>query len=306
MYAFSFDLQKALPFPILTCSTAYYKRNMYVYNLGCHDLSTNSGYMYVWNEITASRGSQEIASCVIEHLRNRSSAKHLEHVVMFSDSCGGQNRNIKMSLAVMHHIQSAESTIKTVDHKFMVSGHSFLPNDADFGVVERFVHGKTIYVPEDWYNAILKSKRKKPYVVKVMDQTEMFSTNSLEKSITRRKKNEQNDKVSWFNIQWLRYVKEQPFQIFYKESLNDDLPFLTLNIAPAKKGGRLTNLNRVLIEPLFSSPQKVTALKKRDMMDLLKFIPPVHHGFFNSLTDGTDNDDNPIVNRESEAEEDDD
>lgn len=242
---------------------------------------------------------------VTEHLRNRSSANHIEHVVMFSDSCGGQNRNIKMSLAIMHHIQSAESTIKTVDHKFMVSGHSFLPNDADFGVVERYVQEKTIYVPEDWYNAILKSKRKKPYVVKVMDQTEMFSTCSLEKSITRRKKNEQNDKVSWFSIQWLRYVKEEPFKIFYKESLNNDLPFLTLNIAPAKKGGRLTNLNRVLMEPLFSSPRKVTELKKKDMMDLLKFIPPVHHDFFNSLTDGTDNDDNTIVNRESEAEEDD-
>ncbi|CAG9840815.1 unnamed protein product [Diabrotica balteata] len=32
--AFTFDLEKALPFPTLTCSVAYYKRNMYVYNLG--------------------------------------------------------------------------------------------------------------------------------------------------------------------------------------------------------------------------------------------------------------------------------
>lgn len=32
-YSFTFDLEKALPFPTLTCSIAYYKRNMYVYNL---------------------------------------------------------------------------------------------------------------------------------------------------------------------------------------------------------------------------------------------------------------------------------
>lgn len=33
-YVMTFDLEKALPFPILTTSVAYYKRNMYVYNLG--------------------------------------------------------------------------------------------------------------------------------------------------------------------------------------------------------------------------------------------------------------------------------
>ncbi|KAJ4425390.1 hypothetical protein ANN_28005, partial [Periplaneta americana] len=36
MYVATFDLQKALPFPKLTTSTAYYKRNMYVYNFGIH------------------------------------------------------------------------------------------------------------------------------------------------------------------------------------------------------------------------------------------------------------------------------
>lgn len=48
VYAFTFDLQKALPFPTLTCSIAYYKRNMYVYNVGCHELSSGSAYMYAW------------------------------------------------------------------------------------------------------------------------------------------------------------------------------------------------------------------------------------------------------------------
>ena len=33
-YVCTFDLQKALPFPKLSTSVAYYKRNLYVYNFG--------------------------------------------------------------------------------------------------------------------------------------------------------------------------------------------------------------------------------------------------------------------------------
>ncbi|CAG9826576.1 unnamed protein product [Diabrotica balteata] len=70
-YAFTFDLEKALPFPKLTTSIAYYKCNMYIYNLGCHELSTGLGYMYGWDKTTASRGSQEISACVTKPIELR-------------------------------------------------------------------------------------------------------------------------------------------------------------------------------------------------------------------------------------------
>ena len=36
----------------------------------------------------------------------------------------------------MKIIQSSDNNIEVVDHKFLVSGHSFLPNDRDFGSIE--------------------------------------------------------------------------------------------------------------------------------------------------------------------------
>lgn len=144
----TFDLHKALPFPTLTCSIAYYKRNMYVYNVGCHELSSGLAYMYAWDETVASLGSQGVSSCVIEHLRNRVTENNY-HVIMFSDSCGGQNRSIKFDMACMYFLQQDGTHINTIGQKFMTSGHSFLPNDADFGVIETFSKGKVKNDPQD-------------------------------------------------------------------------------------------------------------------------------------------------------------
>lgn len=74
-YACRIDLQKALPFPVLTVSDAYYKRNLYCYNFGVPDFEKDSGFFYVWNETTAERGSQEISSCLLKHLKHNSNNK---------------------------------------------------------------------------------------------------------------------------------------------------------------------------------------------------------------------------------------
>ena len=92
VYGLSFDLQKA--FPKLSVSIAHYKQNMYVYNLGSHDISSGSGFMYAWDETNRSRGTEEISSCVLYHIKQVVPAD-AQHIVMFSDCCGGQNKSIK-------------------------------------------------------------------------------------------------------------------------------------------------------------------------------------------------------------------
>lgn len=80
----TFDLQKALSFPKLSTSVAYYKRNLYVYTLGVHVLNDKKAYMYVWPETEGPRGSQEISSCLTKHLNVLAkNAKYIVICIMF-------------------------------------------------------------------------------------------------------------------------------------------------------------------------------------------------------------------------------
>lgn len=154
----SFDLQKALPIPTITTSVAYYKRNMYCYNLGVHDLETDKSCMYVWDETVASRGSQEIASCLSVHIKSEAVGK--KHLIAYSDTCTGQNRNIKLALTLMKFVSDPTNDLCVVDHKFLVSGHSYMKNDSDFGNIEIAGKKKVHFVPSDWYETIRTARKK--------------------------------------------------------------------------------------------------------------------------------------------------
>ncbi|KAF8783392.1 hypothetical protein HNY73_013557 [Argiope bruennichi] len=81
-FAFSFDLQKTLPYPKLTVTMAYYKRNMYVLNQGFHNFHNDEINMYVWDDTIAYRGAQEVASCCLKHLQTVTTPKH---IIAYSD-----------------------------------------------------------------------------------------------------------------------------------------------------------------------------------------------------------------------------
>nr|CAD7452379.1 unnamed protein product [Timema tahoe] len=79
-------------------------------------------------------------------------------------------------------------------------------------------------------------------------------------------------------MQWLHFEKYTPFSLFYKETLNEEMLFERLDLK--KSSGRPP-----IIEPtsLYETPLKIKLPKFRNLMELLPFIPPIHHNFYKSL-----------------------
>lgn len=76
-----------------------------------------------------------------------------------------------------------------VDHKFIVSGHSYLPNDTDFGSIEMYAKNRVIYTLDDWHTTILQCRKRNKFMLKKMTRDDFKSAVNLQHCITRRKKN---------------------------------------------------------------------------------------------------------------------
>lgn len=64
-----FDLQNVLATPQSNVSYFYYNSKYSTYKIKVYDIGNNEGYCYVWDEQTAKRGPNKIASCLWKFLK---------------------------------------------------------------------------------------------------------------------------------------------------------------------------------------------------------------------------------------------
>lgn len=142
----TYDMQKILVWPKVPTSIVYYKRQLNLYNLGIHTGSTGKGLFNTCNENEASKGTQEVGSCLKKYINNIS--KSAKKLILWADSCGGQNRSIRLVLMIIYVLQQ-HATLETISLRYLESGHTFLPNDSEFGDLEcALKKEETIYTDE--------------------------------------------------------------------------------------------------------------------------------------------------------------
>ncbi|CAG9797918.1 unnamed protein product [Chironomus riparius] len=278
-FVYTFDLQKMLVLPILSTSVAYYKRNFNLYNLGVHPFPKNEDTsMFVWSEVEGSKGAEEIPSCLIKFLKEH--AASASHIVSYSDRAGGQNRNIKIVLAFLRLLADPTMKVETIDLKYLISGHSRLPNDRDFALIERKIkQHSAIFLPSHYID-IIKSARNESFKVYSMTREDFRTTKELEGSITNRRISKSKTVVNWMNFAWIRLEKDHPFQIKFKKNFMDE-DFSIIDIT--KRGNNLKNLFEVIPSLLYPNERRITAAKKKDLLDLLPYIPVEYHNFYENL-----------------------
>ena len=261
------DLEKYLPTPVLTTGIVYYKRQLWTYNQGIHDCTTEKGCMHMWNEGVASRRSHEVGSCILAHLNDMQT--NATNLVAYSDACGGQNRNIYITCMWMHIVASDQYPFTRVDHKFMFSGHSYLPNDRDFGHIELSRKKTTrIYIPEDWEQVVTSARRKNPFHVHKMNREDFVSLEPLKQAVVNRKIDTQGRKVEWLKTHWIAVTKEQPLRFSYRYSNNDLEAYKTVDLKRKTKG-RPPDLGRITLPQLYTGRRSINKKKLNDLLELL-------------------------------------
>lgn len=271
----TFDLQKTLPIPKLCTSIVYYKRQLNFYNFGIHVGSSDKGIFNVWQENEASRGTQEVGSCLRMYIERVSAP--VKKLILWSDSCGGQNRSIKLVLMLMYILANHDS-LQTICLRYLQSGHTFLPNDSDFGDVECYLK-KNIYTDTDYINIMKECRIKNKFVVNRLSSKDFFSVNKLEDLITNRKVDIENNKINWLDTHEIVLEKSDPFIIRMGKSIGST-HCQKVNISNRRVKCKF---NEVTLDPLWPSGRVLSAEKVKDLKDILDLVPDNFKDFYSFI-----------------------
>ncbi|KAE8742480.1 hypothetical protein FOCC_FOCC011976 [Frankliniella occidentalis] len=298
---FVFDLEQCLPSPDLNCGTIYYKRQLYTYNLTIYDTTTKLLHCYMWHEGEAMRGANEIASCIFEHVKT-AIPPGVTEIYLFSDCCSGQNRN-SVVCAMFHVALQVHPTVKTINHVFLVPGHTRMECDAKHAVIERAKKKEeVINVPSDYYQLVKKAGMvdvqnfpEGKFQVNLMGSKIYDFGNLLKESnpLVKRKVTSDRNELKYMSTHWFCYQKNKPGIVIVKTAFNIHAPFEELDFRRQRKQSSLPPLSP-LLKLAYYGPMPISIKKKKDLMSLLQFIDPSHHNFYQDLvTDASVQDEHP-------------
>lgn len=209
----SFDLQAILQIPNTNVGLFYYTRKLTLYNLTIYENALpNEAYCFTWSEVHGKKGSSEIGS-ILYHYLTYCLPKEIK-VSMFSDTCGGQNRNQYVASVLLWLVMQEDTHLDIIEHKFLESGHSYMEADSMHSAIETAKKNNDIYCMSDWINVFKRARAKKiykhkgqkvtknPYHVKEFIYNEFKDLKTLADTvIINRNRNTDGEKVLWLKYE---------------------------------------------------------------------------------------------------------
>lgn len=274
--AATFDFQKILNSPHGEVNSFYYMRKLSVYNFTVFDMGLKKAICYMWDETIARRGSNEVASCLYDYIK-RKSQDGVKDIRLWSDNCGGQNRN-RIVFAMYLYVAKVFSV--RVFHRFLEKGHTQQEGDSVHALIERSSKNKMIFSPQEWYTCVRWCKASQPYEVVEVNQNDILDFKS---TLNQHKwvKNENGDKVKWNQVREIVVEYTQPGKIFYKYDLDEGSAMcIDCSKRPSRRALQVNTLEKVYGETL-----PITTAKYKDIMSLCQknLIPPRYHEFYKNL-----------------------
>ena len=278
LLAFTFDLQKTQPMPYISTSVAFYKRQMWLHNCGISNQGNKEATMCLWTECEGKRDANEVASSLKAYL-DKTVTPQVKNIKTFSDGCGGQNRNKKIvafMLAACEHY-----CVESWEHFYMETGHSFLPNDTDFGSIDRAKKNSLgIFTFDEWEETI-RTCRRKPFSTIHM-KNKIYDIAQLTSNFTFRHQDTEHVPFSWLSLRWIR-VEKGSSVVKFRTLPRESVPVRKVDFSKSRglndsRQGPLDELNL-----LYAEGVKLAWAKYADIQSLLPFVPESVREYYKRL-----------------------
>lgn len=268
------DFQKNLHTPNITTNDVYYRRQLNFYSFNIHVLSTSESVFYTYDETVAKKGSDDVCS-MLDHFINHYLSGTVQELVIFCDSCGGQNKNYTV-FRYLHYLVSKKRRFDYVKVLFPVRGHSYMECDKNMSFINQKAN---VELPEEWREVIRNSRTKPtPFGVINCDQTLFKSWSNFLKPFYKPK--------CPFPTRAVRCIKIlQDEFINYRNTFFGN--YMKKNVmwqSPARGKNKGKPQTRCQLIYSYDSPLPVSTAKYNDLKHLAKFlVNPQAARFYTSL-----------------------
>lgn len=253
-----FDFAQNLPLPKIPVSDQFFRRLMWMYVFNVHVHNNNNSYMFLIPEGLYKKGANTVCNFVYHVIKNELDPEKYVKVNLFSDACGGQNRNF---MVVRFFSSLSENVGVPIDYLFPVRGHSFNKCDQNFGVYSKKKKLLERIETQKEYYDLIKNSREPQFIV--LDESE-WKIVDYEKVLGGTVKNFPISKAFYLQFDTHGKVKTQ-------EKYFDEQP-KTIEIEPQIK---FSSINPV--------PPPIVGMaeaKVNDVKVLLKYLKPESQVFF--------------------------
>lgn len=273
-----FDYMQNLPLPHLPVQEMFYLRKLWLNVFCINNIKNNISVFYTYHEGVASKGPNEVCSFVLDYIEKYIPAE-IKELHIFSDGCGGQNRNHTVTRLLMALTMTGR--FRVIYQYFPVRGHSFLPCDRNFATIKRSVrrHDR-IYAPHQYSSLIANAKKIEP------------------KFVVREVKN--RDIIN-FKDWWPRYFKKSSLSLSFPRSTfaisqyrhfiyrSEEKGYLTASEyidGLTKASFQLVKGNEEVVLPkamAYNGHVPINGKKLADLQKIVHYIPEEYKEFFTEI-----------------------
>ena len=182
---------------------------------------------------------------------------------------------------------------QSIDHIYLVRGHTYLQNDRDFGIIEKRKQSAEVYIPSQWYQIVREASLKKPFQAVEMHQENFLDfKGAVAQRYALQNKDRNGDcfllrEIHWLNFGWgaevdrdgRKIMVHHPYEVWMRRSFSSEEPWIKVRLIK-----RESSENNVIASPPAQRFHSQIPLKPAKLKDLRKIasqhVPPDHHSFY--------------------------
>jgi len=270
-HVLTMDVQAVQLLPYLQASALYFNQKLAVHNFTLYNLGNDDVVCYVWHEGEGEVNANIFTSCVSNYLENEINCD--KKVIIYSDGCGSQNRNVTLANALS---ALAKKKGITITQKYLEKGHTQMECDSMHSVIERRKKHRDLHSPAQYVQLIKEARLKTPYKVYYVQHDFFKDYSNLRTYSSIRPGRKLGDPT----VAALRCITYLPSgEILWKLRHTDESQLL---LQPRRS--TVHGCDDADIKPLYSSALRIKSDKYKDLQSLKTVIMPDFHSFYDGLS----------------------